>query len=83
MGSITYRQEISSAVAPSRLFNAFFVYGDSLLPKIVPKWIKSVELIQGDGGVGSIKKTNFGESKPDHSRTSTISSVRTNLEIKI
>ncbi|KAI6692978.1 hypothetical protein NL676_020688 [Syzygium grande] len=29
---------------------------------IVPEGIKSVEFIEGDGGVGSIKKTNFGES---------------------
>ncbi|XP_030441453.2 major strawberry allergen Fra a 1-3-like [Syzygium oleosum] len=61
MGVVTYSQEITSVVAPSRMFKALFL-DSHILPKIVPGGIKSVEFIEGDGGVGSIKKTNFGES---------------------
>ncbi|XP_030463080.1 major strawberry allergen Fra a 1-3-like [Syzygium oleosum] len=61
MGVVTYSQEITSVVAPSRMFKALFL-DSHILPKIVPGGIKSVEFIEGDGGVGSIKQTNFGES---------------------
>ncbi|XP_030446151.1 major strawberry allergen Fra a 1-3-like [Syzygium oleosum] len=62
MGVIAYSQEITSVVAPSRLFKAMILDSHNVLPMIVPEGIKSVEFIEGDGGVGSIKKTNFGES---------------------
>ncbi|EFJ08551.1 hypothetical protein SELMODRAFT_18100, partial [Selaginella moellendorffii] len=32
----------------------------NLLPKIVPDFIKSYELVEGDGGVGTIRKITFG-----------------------
>ncbi|KAL3727753.1 major strawberry allergen Fra a 1-3 [Eucalyptus grandis] len=62
MGIVTYSMEITSAVAPLRMFKALFLESHDILPKIVPEGIKSIEFIEGDGGVGSIKKTNFGES---------------------
>ncbi|XP_030441451.1 major strawberry allergen Fra a 1-3-like [Syzygium oleosum] len=62
MGVITYSQEITSVITPSRLFKAMFLDSHHILPKIVPGGIKSIEFIEGDGGVGSIKQTNFGES---------------------
>ncbi|XP_039155450.1 major strawberry allergen Fra a 1-3-like [Eucalyptus grandis] len=62
MGVITYSQEITSVVAPSRMFKVLFLDSQNMLPKIVPEGIKSIEFIEGDGGVGSIKQTNFGES---------------------
>ncbi|XP_030474610.2 major strawberry allergen Fra a 1-3-like [Syzygium oleosum] len=62
MGVIAYSQEITSVVAPSRLFKAMILDSHNVLPMIVPEGIKSVEFIEGDGRVGSIKKTNFSES---------------------
>ncbi|KAF7848464.1 hypothetical protein BT93_L1921 [Corymbia citriodora subsp. variegata] len=62
MGVITYSMEITSAIAPSRMFKALVLESHIILPKIVPEGIKSVEFIEGDGGVGSIKQTNFSES---------------------
>ncbi|XP_056168014.1 major strawberry allergen Fra a 1-3-like isoform X4 [Syzygium oleosum] len=44
------------------MFKALVLDSHNVLPKIVPSGIRSVEFIEGDGGVGSIKKTNFGES---------------------
>ncbi|KAF8034492.1 hypothetical protein BT93_C0722 [Corymbia citriodora subsp. variegata] len=62
MGVVTYSQEFKSAVAPLRMFKALVLDSHNIIPKIVPGGIKSVEFIEGDGGVGSIKQTNFGES---------------------
>ncbi|KAK1357551.1 Major allergen Pru ar 1 [Heracleum sosnowskyi] len=31
----------------------------NLIPKLLPRGIKSIELVQGDGGAGSIKQVNF------------------------
>jgi len=66
MGVITYSQEFKSTIAPSRMFKALIVDSHIIIPKIVPEGIKSVEFIEGDGGAGSIKKTNFADGKIDH-----------------
>ncbi|KAF7850815.1 hypothetical protein BT93_L4975 [Corymbia citriodora subsp. variegata] len=62
MGVVTYSQELTSTVASSRMFKALVLDSHNIIPMIVPGGIKSVEFIEGDGGVGSIKQTNFGES---------------------
>ncbi|XVE82209.1 hypothetical protein DITRI_Ditri15bG0129100 [Diplodiscus trichospermus] len=61
MGVFTYEAEIVTAIPPAKLFQAFVLDGDKLIPKIVPKAFKSVEIIEGDGGPGSIKKITFGD----------------------
>ncbi|KAI6692997.1 hypothetical protein NL676_020707 [Syzygium grande] len=43
------------------MFKALILDGDTLIPKLLPQAIKSVELIHGDGGPGSIKQMNFAE----------------------
>ncbi|CAI9098670.1 OLC1v1035355C1 [Oldenlandia corymbosa var. corymbosa] len=58
---ITYDHEVTSSISPARLFNAFIVNGDELIPKVLPQAVKSVEILQGDGGAGTIKVTTFGE----------------------
>ena len=61
MGATTYEHQVSSSISPARLFNAFIVNGDTLIPQVLPQAIKCVETLQGDGGAGSIKVTTFGE----------------------
>ncbi|XP_022761235.1 major allergen Pru ar 1-like [Durio zibethinus] len=61
MGLFTYETEIVTAIPPAKMFQAFVLDGDKLIPKIVPKAFKSVEFIEGDGGPGSIKKITFGD----------------------
>ncbi|KAB2629239.1 major allergen Mal d 1.03D [Pyrus ussuriensis x Pyrus communis] len=61
MGVFTYESEFTSAIPPARLFNAFVLDADNLIPKIAPQAVKSTEILEGDGGVGTIKKINFGE----------------------
>lgn len=61
-GVVTYSQEFTSAVAPSRMFKALVLDSHNIIPKIVPERVESIEFVKGNGGVGSIKQTNFGKS---------------------
>jgi len=61
MGITTYTQEYSSTVAPSRMFKALIVDSKNLLPKLLPQFVKDVNVIQGDGEAGSIEQVNFNE----------------------
>ena len=61
MGVVTYEHEITSSIPPAKMFKAFILDSDNLIPKILPQAIKCIEIIEGDGGPGSIKKITFGE----------------------
>lgn len=61
MGVFTYEIEFTSVIPPPRLFKAFILDADNLIPKIAPQAIKGTEILQGDGGPGTIKKVTFGE----------------------
>lgn len=61
MGVFTYETESISVIPPARLFKAFFLDADNLIPKVVPQAVKSAEIIEGNGGPGTIKKITFGE----------------------
>ncbi|XP_073155037.1 major allergen Pru av 1-like [Henckelia pumila] len=61
MGVITFEHEVSSSIPAPKLFKAFILDGDNLIPKVMPQAIKSVETLQGDGGPGTIKLITFGE----------------------
>ncbi|KAJ4722090.1 major allergen Pru ar 1-like [Melia azedarach] len=61
MGVISTTQEFNSAIAPLRMFKAFIIDSNKLLPKLLPQFIKSIDLIQGTGGAGSIEQINFTE----------------------
>ncbi|MGI4421821.1 pathogenesis-related BetVI family protein [Klebsiella pneumoniae] len=59
--AITYDMEIPSSIPADKMFKAFVLEGDSIIPKVLPHAITSVETLEGDGGVGTIKLTTFGE----------------------
>ena len=63
MGVITYESQDTSVIPPARLFKAFALDADNLIPKVVPQAIKSTEIIEGNGGPGTIKKITFGEGQ--------------------
>ena len=63
MGIVTYEYEVVSTISPSRLFKSFILDSDNLIPKVVPGAFKSFEILEGDGGVGTIKLITFGEGK--------------------
>ncbi|XAR49661.1 hypothetical protein NMG60_11032927 [Bertholletia excelsa] len=53
--------EVSTSIPPAKLFKASVLDADNLIPKIMPSAIKRVEVLEGDGGAGTIKLTTFGE----------------------
>ncbi|KAI3683735.1 hypothetical protein L1987_84249 [Smallanthus sonchifolius] len=66
MGVVTYSDEHVSTIPPGRIFKASIVDSHNLMPKILPDAIKSIEIIKGDGGAGSIKQINFARGWVKH-----------------
>ncbi|KAL0366836.1 UNVERIFIED_CONTAM: Major allergen Pru ar 1 [Sesamum radiatum] len=64
MAVIKYPQEIKVGVSPKRMFKAMVTESYTILPKIMPVAIKSIELLHGDGGAGTIRQTNFPDGAP-------------------
>lgn len=63
MGVSKITQEFGSPVAAGRVFRALILESNTLMPKLLPQFIKSVDTLQGDGGAGSIEQVNFTQSK--------------------
>ena len=61
MGVISFAQEYESPIDPGRLFKALIVDSHNLCPKLMSQSINSIEIIEGDGDVGSIKQINFAQ----------------------
>ncbi|KDP27862.1 hypothetical protein JCGZ_18944 [Jatropha curcas] len=61
MAVVTTQTEIATAVPPAKLFKALLFEAHVYAPKILHQFIKSIDILQGDGGAGTIKKTNFVE----------------------
>ncbi|ERN03205.1 major pollen allergen Bet v 1-F/I [Amborella trichopoda] len=51
--------ELVSPVSVGRLWKACVKDAHNLIPKIMPHMISSVEVCEGNGGVGTVKKINF------------------------
>ncbi|KAL3648732.1 hypothetical protein CASFOL_005135 [Castilleja foliolosa] len=64
MATFTYDMENVSSIPAARLFKSAVLDLDTLMPKIMPQAIKSVEILEGDGGVGTVKIIHFGEGSP-------------------
>ncbi|KAH9608926.1 hypothetical protein KSS87_002785 [Heliosperma pusillum] len=57
--------DYTSPIAASRLFQAFWVDDYIFMPKALPGFIKSVDILQGcSGTVGSLKQLNFPDGRP-------------------
>ncbi|CAH2080514.1 unnamed protein product [Thlaspi arvense] len=61
MGPLSFTDKTSSPIPLARAFKALILEGDNLIPKIMPQAFKSIDVIEGDGGAGTIKKINFAE----------------------
>lgn len=59
MGVVTFSGSHTSPIAPARLFKASILDSKNSIPKIIPEHVKSVEIIEGNGGAGSVKQINF------------------------
>ncbi|KAL9660291.1 hypothetical protein QQ045_025104 [Rhodiola kirilowii] len=64
MGVITKTHEFSLMVPSSRIFKAMVLDSHNLVPKLMPHLIRSIDILQGDGLVGTIKQTNFVKGSP-------------------
>ncbi|XP_058723531.1 disease resistance response protein Pi49-like [Vicia villosa] len=65
MGVFNFDDETTSIVAPAILHKALVTDADTLTPKVIDA-IKSIEIVEGNGGAGTIKKVTFvedGETK--------------------
>ncbi|KAM7257295.1 hypothetical protein ACFE04_013036 [Oxalis oulophora] len=60
MGVFVFEDEITTTVSPTRVFNSF-VNNHVIFIKVAAEHVKSVETIEGDGGVGTIRKITFHE----------------------
>ena len=63
MGVFTYEHETTSTISPARIFKAFILDADNVIAKVAPHAVKHVEILEGNGGPGTIKKITFGEGK--------------------
>ncbi|XP_068661050.1 major strawberry allergen Fra a 1-2-like [Aristolochia californica] len=53
-----YSRDAFSSVPPTRFWKAFADSGN-LIPKLLPEVVASIELVEGNGGAGSVQKFNF------------------------
>ncbi|KAG9139394.1 hypothetical protein Leryth_017306 [Lithospermum erythrorhizon] len=63
MAVVEFNDVFTSTLPAPKLFKAWFIDSNTLLPKIAPDHVKSV-VIEGNGGPGSIKCVNFGDAVP-------------------
>ncbi|XP_068659286.1 major strawberry allergen Fra a 1-3-like [Aristolochia californica] len=56
--------ELESPVNAARIFKAAVLDSQSVMPKAMPQVVSSASLLQGDGGVGSVKQFKFTEIVP-------------------
>ncbi|KAL3508135.1 hypothetical protein ACH5RR_033517 [Cinchona calisaya] len=61
MGIITVTDEYTSPIPHTRIFKSLILDADNLIPKLLPQIIKGIEIVEGDGGAGTIKQMNFAE----------------------
>ncbi|WCJ23406.1 Major strawberry allergen Fra a 1-A [Euphorbia peplus] len=59
MGVLTIEWELTTAIPPATMFKIFVSENHIYLPKIIPTI--SVEVLEGNGGPGTIKKTTFND----------------------
>lgn len=61
MGVVKISQSFATQVTPDRIFRALILDSHNLCPKLMFSSIKSIEFVEGQGDVGSIKQINFTE----------------------
>ncbi|PWA49405.1 vegetative storage protein, VSP [Artemisia annua] len=63
MSVINTEVEVSSSISAEKLFKIFHDF-DTLAPKVEPQTFKAINVVEGDGGVGTIKSTTYGDAVP-------------------
>ncbi|KAJ1375974.1 START-like domain superfamily [Sesbania bispinosa] len=60
MGVFAYDDEHHSTVPPAKLYKALAKDADTIIPKVIEA-IQSVEIVEGNGGPGTVKKLSIVE----------------------
>ncbi|CAI9097092.1 OLC1v1033412C1 [Oldenlandia corymbosa var. corymbosa] len=60
MVASTFEYEVTSTIPPERLIKALS-FDKSYVPKVFPQGVRSIDLLEGDGGVGSIFLITYAE----------------------
>ncbi|KAL3727589.1 hypothetical protein ACJRO7_032342 [Eucalyptus globulus] len=55
--------EYNSPIPAARFFRALIGDFHNLIPKLMPEAIESIDIVQGDGGAGTIMQINFTEGR--------------------
>ena len=64
MDVFTFDFESTSSVIPAaKKFNAYVIDGHKLIPMVAPLSVRSHEILEGNGGPGTIKMINFVEGQ--------------------
>ncbi|KAI3821741.1 hypothetical protein L1987_09313 [Smallanthus sonchifolius] len=63
MATVTNEIEVASSFSAATVFKVFKDF-EIIAPKVNPAVFKSVETIEGNGGVGTVKLLTFGEAVP-------------------
>ncbi|KAM0007858.1 putative Bet v I/Major latex protein [Helianthus debilis subsp. tardiflorus] len=63
MATVTTEIEIASSFPAEKVFKAFKDF-ENVAPKVNPAVFKSIETLEGNGGVGTVKLFTFGEVVP-------------------
>lgn len=61
MVSGSFTAENISSIPPARLWKASIRDAHNVIPKAMPELIASCEILEGDGGAGSIRQLTFTE----------------------
>uniref|UniRef100_A0A7N0UIC2 Bet v I/Major latex protein domain-containing protein n=1 Tax=Kalanchoe fedtschenkoi TaxID=63787 RepID=A0A7N0UIC2_KALFE len=64
MGIFEDESVIQSSIPPAKMFKAFVLDAETIMPKIVPGAVKSVEILEGSTGPGTVKLITFSEGGP-------------------
>ncbi|XP_028751601.1 major allergen Pru ar 1-like [Neltuma alba] len=63
MGVYRDEAEYSSQISAPRLFKALVVDAENFVPKLLPEVVKSIQVVHGDGGPGSIRQIHIAEGE--------------------
>lgn len=61
MGVVKTHVEAFSPVPAHKMFKGFFLSLLTIVPQLLPQYFKSVEILSGDGGVGSVFTVKLAE----------------------
>nr|ADW93869.1 PR10-2 [Panax ginseng] len=75
MGVQKTETQAISPVPAEKLFKGSFLDMDTVVPKAFPEGIKSVQVLEGNGGVGTIKNVTLGDATPFNTMKTRIDAI--------